>query len=368
MRALVVFADAMGPDQLAASGLGSLPHRRALDGVLGYSSGALATILTGAQPEVHGRMCLFAQGAGAPGLLAPLSWLGLLPRIVHERGAVRRRVARWFARWQGLTGYLALHRVPPADFRWLDIPEREDLFQAPRIGPAQTFLARAREAGLSVYASPWQLPERERWAAAHAALSAAPPELAFLYAADLDAALHDEGADGPRTRAARKSLAENVDRARSLMSRGGDCLTLVVGDHGMAEVKRAIDPRPLVKRLRGLRSFVDSTLLRLWGPEAALQDAARLLSDLPGRLLGRADLQQRRAPVEGDPYGSAIFVLDEGHLFAPSYAGGRVRGMHGYDLGSPSSKAAVASDVALPEGVQGLADLAPLICRTLGLA
>ena len=39
------------------------------------------------------------------------------------------------------------------------------------------------------------------------------------------------------------------------------------------------------------------------------------------------------------PFGDAIWVLPEGAMFAPSYLGGAVRGMHGYDLGAPSSRA-----------------------------
>src|SRR6185436_9386184 len=108
---------------------------------LGYSSGALPTLLTGAPPAAHGRMCLFSKRrAEEASILAPLSWLGLLPRVVHERGRLRRALARALAQARGLTGYVALHRVPPEAFRWLDLPEREDLFHAEQIGRARTFL------------------------------------------------------------------------------------------------------------------------------------------------------------------------------------------------------------------------------------
>src|SRR4051812_46783423 len=94
-RVLVVFVDALGPDQLeSAGGLGGLPHRGRLRGILGYSCGALPTLLTGAPPERHGRMCLFSHvERGEEGVLAPLKWLGLLPRLVHERGRLRRAAA-----------------------------------------------------------------------------------------------------------------------------------------------------------------------------------------------------------------------------------------------------------------------------------
>ncbi len=373
-RALVVFIDALGTAQLERFGesLSFLPHRRALQGVLGYSSGALATVLTGAQGSEHGRMCLFAQRApderGA-GLLAPLRWLGLLPRVIHERGGLRRRLAQLLSRSAGLTGYVALHRVPPQAFEWLDLPEREDIFQAGQIGGVPTFLSRAREAGLSVYASPWQLPEAERWEQIHATLARETPDLAFLYAAEMDGVLHAEGNGGPAAQAVRARLAAHLEKAHAAMARGGgELITILVGDHGMADVSRTIDPRGLTAKLAA-RHFVDSTMLRLWGSEAELQKARAELerAKLPGSWLDRGSLGARGAPTRGDPYGGAIFLLDEGVIFAPSFVGGKARGMHGYDVSSGSARAALASSSPLPDELSSLTDLAPLVLRGLGL-
>lgn len=157
-RVLVVFVDALGPAQLARfrSEFAFLEHDKPLNGVLGYSSGALATVLTGAPPSIHGRMCLFtAREPDTASMLRPLRWLGLLPSILHERNAFRRVLSKALATAEGLTGYVALHRVPPAAFDWLDMPEHEDIFHADSIGNAATFLADARSRGLSVYAAPW---------------------------------------------------------------------------------------------------------------------------------------------------------------------------------------------------------------------
>ncbi|WP_437681785.1 alkaline phosphatase family protein [Sorangium sp. So ce131] len=373
-KVLVAFVDALGPSQLARFGdmFPSLPHRRSLEGVLGYSSGALATVLTGAPPAEHGRMCLFTARAesSAPGLLTPLRWLGLLPRIVHERAAVRRWLAKGFARAAGLTGYVALHRVPPEAFRWLDLPEREDLFQARDVGGVKTFLSDARAAGVSVYAAPWQLPEPDRWEHAHAAIRRDRPDLAFLYAAELDATLHAGGSGTDAAAAVMRRIGANIERAREEMGRGGARVTtVVVGDHGMADVHTFIDPRDVVARLAPARVFVDSTMLRLWADDAALERARGVVerAGFPGRFLDLAALEARRAPTQGAAYGRAMFVLDEGAIFAPSYVGGRVNGMHGYDLGTPSSRAALASDAPLPAEVTSIAGVAPLVRQRLGL-
>ena len=102
-RVLVVFVDALGPRQSTELGarFDGLPHRGSLEGVLGYSSGALATILTGETAKVHGRMCLFQRAHDEASSLSPLAWMGLLPRQLHERGLFRRWVGAKFAAYRG---------------------------------------------------------------------------------------------------------------------------------------------------------------------------------------------------------------------------------------------------------------------------
>ena len=376
-RVLITFIDAFGPRQLEALGesLDFLPHRRVLAGTMGYSSGALPTILTGASPTVHGRMCLFSAPASQrSGVLSPLRWLGLLPRLVHERNRVRSLAARVLARASGLTGYVALHRVPPAAFDWLDIPERDDMFQAEHIGGAPTFLAQARQAGIDVYAAPWQLSEERRWEHAQHALRTRQPRLSFLYTGALDGALHRDGNRRRTIAEVGGRIATEIERARRALGRGlerstDDVLTLVVGDHGMADVNRVIDPGPALDRLVGQRLFVDSTMMRFWGRPHQL-DAARLAVErlgAPGIWLDRSALVAREVPVEDAPYGDAIFLLQEGALFAPSFLGGRVRGMHGYDTSCRSANAALASDHSIPPWVRSTASVAPVIRQALGL-
>jgi hypothetical protein len=371
-RVLVAFVDALGPSQLARMGpLGAARHTGKLDGILGYSCAALPTLLTGTTPEHHGRMCLFSRREeGMPGILSPLAWLGLLPRVLHERGPVRRAAASLLSRVEKLSGYVALYKIPPSAFRWLDIPEREDLFSARAIGGQRTFLSRAREHGLSVYSPEWRRPEEERWEAARESMRRDPADLTFLYFTDLDGTLHREGNDSQAARNVGKRTAERIDTAARLLGRGGDdTLVLVVGDHGMADVRRTVDPRPLTARATSARVFVDSTMLRVWGtPEErnALRGSLER-ARIGGSWLESDDLARRHAPVRGAPFGDAVFVLEEGTIFAPSFVGGAMKGMHGYDVGTPSSHAAIASSVPLPSTCRSLSDLSGVVETALGL-
>jgi hypothetical protein len=366
---LVAFVDALGPSQLAWMGdsLDMAPHRGALDGILGYSCGALPTLLTGTPPARHGRMCLFAK-AGQHTPLSPLKWLNLLPRVVHERGVVRRAVGRAAAAVRGFRGYFELYRIPPEVFTWTDVPEKDDLFQSGTIGGMPTFLGDARAAGLVVHAAEWRLPEERRWQATYSALAQG-PDLAFVYATELDGTLHRHGNGGAEGKRAAESVRAKIGRAHDVLTRAGrDVTTIVVGDHGMADVRRHVDPRPILDGLAA-RAFVDATMLRVWGDASALSAARRATErhGAPGTWLGEDDLASRKAPTKGAPFGDAIFVLDEGALFVPSFLGGAVRGMHGYDLGNPSSRAALAASAADITECRALTDVAGVVRRRLGI-
>ncbi len=372
-KVLVVFVDALGPNQLIRFGkrFDFLPHTKTLDGILGYSSGALPTILTGAAPEEHGRMCLFSERpAGQTSILRPLKWLGLLPRLVHERGRVRRVAEKVLKRAAKLEGYVALHRVPPELFEWLDMPERDDMFQARDIGGARTFLADARDAGLGVYSAPWQLPEAERWEHSHQALRAQNPDLAFLYATELDGIMHREGPNGPQAWEALDRIAQNIQKARDILGSDGSSLTtLVVGDHGMAQVHTFADPRKMLSRVSTTRLFVDSTMIRAWGSDSELSQLRNEIEKEAwgGRWLVGQELHSRKVP-KNDLFGRAMYVLPQGAIFAPSFLGGKIAGMHGYDVDSSCAKAGLASDVPISEAVTGIDSIAGVVRQKLGLA
>lgn len=372
-RTLVVFVDALGPAQFRRFGgrFDFLPHFRTLRGILGYSSGALPTILTGTPPAIHGRMCLFSRHQDdSDGVLAPLSMLGFLPRLVHERNWIRRWAADWIKKQSGVSGYVALHRVPPEAFRWLDIPEREDLFRAETIGRSQTFLAAARAAGLGVYTADWRLTENERWRDAFAAIEARQPDLTFLYSTALDGHLHEHGNESQRTEHVMNLIAQRISRAREILAKDSRPLvTIVVGDHGMADVMHTVDPRPLAARLRVEQAIVDSTMWRFWGDDLTLSYVRKNLesSNIPGSWLDLRALRTRGVPVVGAPFGQAIWLLPEGTIFAPSWVGNKARGMHGYDVGSQSSLAALASDDTAITHCHSLTDVASVIRKHLGL-
>ena len=67
-RLVVLLVDALGW-RLAASTPGfarGLPHRRRLETILGFSSGALPTLFTGRLPREHGRWLMYRRAPAGP--------------------------------------------------------------------------------------------------------------------------------------------------------------------------------------------------------------------------------------------------------------------------------------------------------------
>ncbi|MFO0661599.1 MAG: alkaline phosphatase family protein [Polyangiaceae bacterium] len=371
-RVLVVLVDSLGPSQLeiAKQWMTWGTTSTSIEGELGFSSGALATLLTGRAPAEHGRMCLFEAHRGdGDGPLAPLSLLGLLPKLIHERGRLRRYLSKAFAAVRGMSGYFELHRVPPTAFKWLDVAERDDLFASPDILGNETFLETARRAGLSVQVTPWQVREEERWQQAFDQAKKTPADLTFMYVAELDGVQHREGSHGAIVEDTIGRIGAKVSKLREMIAADGSPLTtIVVGDHGMADIRHVIDPRPLSAKLDGIRHFVDSTMIRVWGSPTEIAYAGEVMKNAGvGTWLDRDALVARGAPVETGGSGGGLLVLNEGSLFAPSFVGGVVRGMHGYDRGTLSAKAGLLSDQPL-SNVRSLRDVAGAVREGLGVA
>lgn len=209
----------------------------------------------------------------------------------------------------------------------------------------------------------------QRWEHSVDALKTQKPDLAFLYATALDGIMHQEGPNGPVAVEAAERIASNIERARDIMSPDGSNLTtLVVGDHGMAEVSSFIDPRKMLAKVGEMRLFVDSTMIRAWGDDSQLSQLRLEIEkeNWPGNWFDGEALATRKVP-KNDIFGRAIYVLDEGCIFAPGFLGGRLAGMHGYDTGCSCSKAALASDYPIDLKVTGIDHIAEIVRSRLDL-
>jgi hypothetical protein len=346
---IFAFIDALGWEVLRGRRFleDELPWRQPVRSILGYSSACVPSILTGRLPREHGHWSFFyCSPETSP--FRGLRPLRLLPGSITSRSRVRNVLSRAVARRHGFTGYFQLYQLPFAHAHEFDYCEKRDLFSPGGVSGAPTIFDELRAGGIPFHVSDWRRGEEENLAALHGDLEPARVRFAFLYLADLDAALHVVGKDDPSIT---ERIARYERRLRDLLAaarrRYGEVRLNVISDHGMAHVTHSVDLQAVLAQLplrfgRDYVAALDSTMARFWLRSDA---AARLLPGAlatvdGGRLLSEAELAQLGCDFPGQRYGELIFLMEPGKLIVPSHMGRKpIRGMHGYHPDHPDSDA-----------------------------
>src|SRR5437867_6928302 len=105
-----------------------LPDRRWLTTILGYSSGAIPTLLSGRMPSQHGHWNLIYLDPER----SPFRWtraLAPLPRPLVENRVARRVLKSAARRLSGYSGYFSLYDYPVAHLPYFDLTEKRDIYQ-----------------------------------------------------------------------------------------------------------------------------------------------------------------------------------------------------------------------------------------------
>jgi hypothetical protein len=345
-----------------------LEERRWLQTILGYSSGAIPTILSGRYPSEHGHWNLFYRSPAS----SPFRWtrpLARLPRPLVENPISRRIVKHLSRRLCGYTGYFSIYAYPVAHLDQWDLTEKRDIYEPGGIDCPSIFDQFRR---LDI---PYECYNYHRHTDAEIlALGArraveSDARVLFLYLSDLDRYLHHfiHDADGVTERLAwyEAGLRRILDAARAVR----ETRMLIFSDHGMTPVRWTYDLRRDVAAL-GLAESTDylaaydSTMARFW----AWNDRARArlveaLTDHPcGQLLGRDELGRLGIWFDDDRYYQLLFVMKPGVLLNPSDMGHfRFAGMHGYHPSEPTADAVLLSTAPLGKTVDHIVAIHDLL-------
>jgi hypothetical protein len=367
---IAVLIDAFGWDLLQAHAfLPELSHRKPLETVLGFSSAALPSLLSGRHPDEHGRWFLFRRNPtetpfGFARLLAPFETSGRL----GER--VRGNYARCFSFFTDIRGYYDLYRVPLGLLPWFDLPERSPVFEPGSIPGVPTLFDRLSEREIPHRVWYWRTPEERNFDELLESARAGEHPFLFFYAYVLDGTLHAHGTHSAEAAERIRSYGERIRAALAgAAARCDEATLLVFSDHGMVDVERSID---LMTRVRALPhregkdylAFYDSTFARFWFRSDAAESAIRklLAGQEGGRLLGEEEERRYRVRFPGREYGEAIFVADSGTVIAPSFMGSAPpAAMHGYRPDDRGSDGVLLSNRPLADDVRSILDLAPLL-------
>jgi len=327
-----------------------LENRSGLGTVLGYSSAAIPSLLSGAAPSEHGQWAMWRKAAPEA---SPFGYLRFVPPLPHPlEWRTRRLVRRWTDRRGLIEGYYDLYEIPVHLLCEFDVSQHRDPYQPGGLG-CETVFDRFVSKGISYRMWYYKTPEADNMGALLEALPG-DDDVLFLYTAELDALMHRVGIFDTAVEKKLRGYERFIGSLFRGARRAGRDLSLhVLSDHGMADVHDSYDvwgglTDAGFKLGRDYLAFYDSTMARFWGGGKARSAAAEMMADANvGRELGDDELSAFGCLFDDRSYGDAVFVANPGVMFVPSFMGGtKIAAMHGYDPGDRFSRGCfLSSDV-----------------------
>jgi hypothetical protein len=348
---------------------GILDHSSPLGTVLGYSSAAIPSLVSGELPVRHGAWAMY-QLAGAE---APFKWLRHLPPLPHpiER-RLRVLVRRLVDSRQSISGYYDLYDIPLHYLHNFDVACKTDPYQ-PGALPVPTIFDDLVAQKVPHRIWTYRTPEADNMRQLLSAVDGTDRFL-FFYSAELDALMHIKGIFHPeigrKLEVYEQFIGEILERANKM---GKTVSVSLFSDHGMTEVTQVVDLWAELKR-QGfrlgpkLRAFFDATMARFWcEPETAAGIGSCLESRGWGRMLSREELERYGCYFENGRYGTGVFLLSPGLMIVPSFMGKRpLAAMHGYDPADRFSRGCFFTNRPGPSPPASILDIKSFLIGRLG--
>lgn len=371
---LFVLIDALGAEVVQAHGFldDLLPVRARLKTVLGYSSAALPSLLTGCLPNEHGIWSYFYLAPEA----SPFRWtsaLAPLPERLRESRVTRKMVRAIARRLGSFDGYFNTYQVPVEYLPLFGYSAPQDPFR-PGSLPRPSIFDYLQEAGVAADILTWPLSDGESLQRARASLREGRIRWYFLYLTGLDATLHRYGTRAQETeRRLRWYEAQLNELYREARQRFDPVHLAVLSDHGMLDTRGSVDLRGRIEAL-GFRcpddyvAVYDSTMARFWftSPGARRTIADHLEGLSWGGVLSEHECRQLGVYWEDGRYGELIFLMEPGLLIVPSYMSRHpVAGMHGYHPQVPGCDGVFLANWEAVPRPQSILDLHAVMVNTI---
>ncbi len=306
--------------------------------ILGFSSAAIPTILTGKMPDEHGFWSLFLRNEES----SPFAWsrsAGTLLKLIPRRAA-RKAVEEVSKRYHGYTGYFETYLIPLDELPNYDISERRSIYSPGGLEPSTSIFDLWEASGLNYKSLSYKNgTDEELFRQGTEALKGGALDTLFIYLSGMDAFLHAGCKD---KEAFNKKLADYEEKILKLFNSAKDSYDEVrwflFSDHGMTPTLETVDLMKEVKKA-GLvhgtdyKAFYDSTMARFWFKDRGARDA--LLERLDGfdfgRWLGEEEREGLGLNFTDNRYGDEVFLMRPGSIIEPSYMGDKAPdGMHGF--------------------------------------
>ncbi len=348
-KVIAILIDALGFEVVRRHGFcrsiltGSSP----IETVLGYSSAAIPSLLTGCVPAEHGAWSMYKYDPDK----SPFKWLRHMPAMPW---ALERRV-RNFAKKKlvvknNVTAYFDLYSIPLKELSNFDLAQRRNPYDLKGCGRESLF-DRLQKEKIGYRTWDYRTPEKENFCDLLQAITREERFL-FLYTAELDALMHENGISGPEIKSKLDYYEEMVERLIAGAGKAGHRTEIYIfSDHGMTEVSGTVDVWNPIReaniRMDGATaSFYDATMARFWAKGETRDKIGDLLDKIPGiSLVSNERLQELGCYFENQSYGELIYVTDPGIMIVPSFMGEEpLKAMHGYDPEDKFSRACLLTN------------------------
>lgn len=354
-----------------------LSYRQPLETVLGFSSGAIPSILTGQPPSVHGHWNLFYYDPRK----SPFAWLRGLRHF--PEALVNHRVSQKLIKE---TGKMFFHMGPQFEcyvkptlmpyFNWV---ERTCIYEPGGISGAPSIFDRLVESKTPYRAYSYHhWNDKEILELAQKDMETSDAEFFFVYLCELDAELHAFWAHPERLKSMLDQYAAKLRRlCEAALSIDPDASIALFSDHGMAPVTHRYD---LMKDIDALKLKMpddylvvyDSTMARFWffNEHARASVESCLRGQTCGRMLDDAEQERLGVHFPDRRFGEAIFLLNSGCMFYRSdfHSGNWMpTGMHGYHPSDPYSDAVFLSNRPPVSPMSTIRDVYRYMERAAGL-
>jgi hypothetical protein len=317
-----------------------LTYRQPLRTVLGFSSGAIPSLLTGRVPSQHGHWNLFYYDPkGSP--FSWLRWLHYFPNMLVNHRVSQKLIKEAGRRFFHMGGQFECY-VKPTLMPYFNWVERRCIYEPGGISGAHSIFDDLAAGGIPYRAYSYhhwndeQILER-----AQNDLENSDAEFFFVYLCQLDAELHAFWVHPERLQS---MLAKYEMKLRRLFETAlrldPNASIAICSDHGMAPVTDRFD---LVKEIDALGwkmpddylGVYDSTMARFWffNEKARQGMHACLAKQKCGRVLSDEELEELGVYFPDHRFGEVIFLLNSGWMFYRSdfHSGNWLpNGMHGY--------------------------------------
>lgn len=345
-----------------------LPFRRPLRTVLGFSSGAIPTILTGLPPARNGHWNLFYYDPEG----SPFRWmryLRFLPERALDHRVTRKLLKEMGRRWLGLGSQFEC-AVSPRLMPWFNWVEKKSIYERGGVSGAPSIFDELAERNVPyrVY-SYHHASDEQIFNTAQRDIRDGVANFYFVYLSEMDRFLHDHCGDaGSKLEQRLNWYASNLRKVFAAAREvDPDADFTVFSDHGMTPVTDSFD---LVKEVAqcgfsqpdDYLSVYDSTMARFWffNAKARKGISDKLESLSCGKVLSDSELERLGVFFPDRRYGELVFLLHPGWLISHSDFNGKgwmPLGMHGYHPEDAYSDGIFLSDKMPPLPVEGVADV-----------